>query len=163
MTRLQDIAEKVETAVDTYGNMLFRICLVMLGNERDAEDVVQDTMLKLLQKAPAFESPEHQKAWLIRTASNRCKDIKRFQFRHPQIDMTELQEYTANPEDSGILEALMGIPEKFRIVLILYHVEGYHTYEIGKMLGKSASAIKMRLQKGHKLLKEKYRNIDELN
>lgn len=157
MTRLQDIAEKVETAIDTYGNMLFRICLVMLGNERDAEDVVQDTMLKLLQKAPVFESPEHQKAWLIRTASNRCKDIKRFQFRHPQIGVTELQEYTADPEDSGILEALMGIPEKFRIVLILYHVEGYHTYEIGKMLGKSASAIKMRLQKGHKLLKEKYR------
>ena len=47
MTRLQDIAEKVETAVDTYGNMLFRICLVMLGNERDAEDVVQDTIHRL--------------------------------------------------------------------------------------------------------------------
>lgn len=149
--------DAVEHVLETYGDLLFRICLAMLRNPSEAEDVVQDTLLKLLQKAPVFENPEHEKAWLIRVASNECRDRIRFWHNHPEMTLDELQLYGSAPENSGILEALMQIPEKFRIVMILYYVEEYRTEEIANIIHKSASAVKMRLQKGRKLLEAIYR------
>ena len=150
-------ADDIEGVVRTYGNMLFRICLVMLRNESDAEDAVQDTILRYIQKAPSFDSSEHEKAWLIKVATNRCRDMKRFWLRHPQSDITELHGCVSDLESCGIIEALIMIPEKFRIVMTLYYVEEYRIEEIAGMIEKSTSAVKMRLQKGRKLLEEKYR------
>ena len=81
--------------------------------------------------------------------------------RHPVTDIEELKEFIGGEEegvkDSGILDALMTLPEKFRMVLVLYYVEGYRTEEIAKIIGKSTSAVKMRLQKGRRLLEDVYR------
>ena len=147
----------VQTIVQIYGNMLFRICYVILGNEADAEDAVQETMVKYMQKAPAFENSEHEKAWLITTARNQCRDMLRFRLRHPQINLEYLQGLSSDTYDSGILEALMSLPEKFRVVLILYYVEEYCIADIARIIRRTPSAVKMRLQKGRRLLEEKYR------
>jgi len=146
-----------ETIVNLYGNMLFRICYVILGSETDAEDAVQETIIKYMQKAPAFVSPEHEKAWLITTAKNHCRDMLRFRLRHPQINIEYLQGLSSDSSDSNILEALMSLPEKFRLVLTLYYVEEYRIEDIARIIQKTPSAVKMRLQKGRKLLEEKYR------
>ena len=151
-------ADAVETAVRTYGNALYRLCFVMLGNECDAEDAVQEVFIRYLQKAPAFADEEHEKAWLITVAANRCRDILRLRKRHPQIDAEALGEVPAQTEDSsGILEALLALPEKFRLVLILYYVEEYPVEAIAEIIGRTSSAVKMRLRKGRKLLEELYR------
>ena len=150
-------ADEIETAVRIYGNTLYRLCFVMLGNESDAEDAVQDAFIRYIQKAPRFQSSDHEKAWLITVAKNRCRDILRFRKRHPQTDPDDLREMHVSPPDGGILEALMSLPEKFRLVLTLYYVEEYPMEEIAQMIGKTASAVKMRLQKGRKLLEEIYR------
>ena len=150
-------ASDVERVVHTYGNMLFRLCLITLGNASDAEDVIQETMITYLQKKPEFKDAEHEKAWLITVATNKCKDLLRFRVRHPMIDLEQIQEFAAEDSDSGILEALMTLPEKFRIVLILYYVEEYRIEEIAKVIGKTPSAVKMRLQKGRSLLGKVYR------
>ena len=150
-------ADAVEAAIRAYGNPLYRLCFVMLRNESDAEDAVQETFIRYLQKAPRFEAPDHEKAWLITVAANQCRDLLRFRKRHPQIDSDALPEVSARSSDSGILEALMALPEKFRIVLTLYYVEEYHIDEIARIIGKTPSAVKMRLQKGRKLLEELYR------
>lgn len=142
--------------MNAYGNKLFRICLIMLGNASDAEDGVQETLIKYLQKSPEFKDKEHEKAWLIKVASNTCRDMLRFRTRHATVDMESINQFTKDSSDNGILEALMVLPEKFRIVLVLYYVEQYKTEEIAKMIGKSSSAVKMRLQKGRRLLKEIY-------
>ena len=149
-------AGDVERVVHTYGNMLFRLCLITLGNASDAEDVIQETMITYLQKKPEFKDAEHEKAWLITVASNKCKDLLRFRARHPMIDLEQIQEFAAEDSDSGILEALMTLPEKFRIVLILYYVEEYRIEDIAKVIGKTPSAVKMRLQKGRGLLEKVY-------
>ena len=146
----------IENIIDTYGNVLFRLCLIMLGNAYDAEDAVQETLIKYLQKAPDFKDKEHEKAWFIKVAANKCKDMLRFRTRHMMVDIESIKEFTKDDSDSGILEALMILPEKFRIVLVLYYVEQYKTEEIAEMIGKSVSAVKMRLQKGRRLLKEIY-------
>ena len=150
------LEKDVERIMNAYGNKLFRICLIMLGNASDAEDVVQETLIKYLQKSPEFKDKEHEKAWLIKVASNTCRDMLRFRTRHATVDMESINQFTKDSSDNGILEALMVLPEKFRIVLILYYMEQYKTEEIAKMIGKSSSAVKMRLQKGRRLLKEIY-------
>ena len=149
--------DSIEEVVHTYGNMLFRLCLITLGNASDAEDVVQETMIKYLQKSPKFENEEHEKAWLIKVATNKCRDILRYRKNHPVVDMEEIMEFTKDATQSDIMDALMTLPERFRIVLILYYVEEYNVKEIARFIGKSTSAVKMRLQKGRKLLNETYR------
>ena len=150
-------ADGIENIVRTYGNTLYRLCFVMLGNESDAEDAVQESFIKYLQKTPPFENTEHEKAWLITVATNQCKDILRFRRRHPQTDLENLRETPQLSSDSGILEALMTLPEKFRFVLTLYYVEEYRIEDIAKIIGRTPSAVKMRLQKGRRLLEETFR------
>ena len=154
-------AGDVEKVLHLHGSLLFRTSLIILGNAQDAEDVVQETMLSYMQKAPFFEDEEHEKAWLLTVLTNKCRDLQRFRMRHPAIDVEEIKEFIgkeeANDSNSGILEALMSLPEKFRTVLVLYYVEGYQTEEIAKIIGRSASAVKMRLQKGRRLLEDVYR------
>ena len=150
-------ADDIDTLIANYGDMLYRLCLIMLKNESDAEDVVQETYIKYFQKTPTFESREHQKAWLIRVATNTCRDTLRFRVRHPQIDDEDINKLVSDSSDSGILEALTMVPEKFRLVLTLYDIEDYRIEDIAKIIGRSSSAVKMRLQKGRKMLEEIYR------
>ena len=147
----------MEEIVQSYGDMLYRLCLVMLGNASDAEDTVQETLLCYIRKSPVFKDKEHEKAWLIAVATNKCKDMLRYKKRRPQVDLDYIKDISAEKCDSGIIEALMQLPEKFRIVLILYYVEEYPVNEIAKMINRTPSAIKMRLQKERKLLEETYR------
>jgi RNA polymerase sigma-70 factor (ECF subfamily) len=129
----------------------------MLKNSADAEDAVQSVFMKLFMKVPQFESDEHEKAWLIRVATNKCRDMLRYRKRHITEPESALDTLVQNTESSLILEALMSLPDKFRIVLTLHYIDGYKVEEIAKMIDKSASAVKMRLQKGRKLLEEAYR------
>lgn len=142
--------------VETYGDMVYQICLVSLKNHADAEDAVQEVFLKHLTHAPDFESREHEKAWLITVALNQCKNMVRNQRLIP-TDPELLHPPDEPPGQKAVLEALMQVPEKFRIVLTLHYVYGYKLSEIAKMLGKTTSAIKMRLSKGKKLLADIYR------
>ena len=150
------MADSIESIINTYGDMLFRLCLITLGNSHDAEDAVQETFIRYLQKAPEFKNTEHEKAWLITVATNKCKDILRFKSKHQQISFDDINEFTTDSHGSDIIEALMTLPEKFKTVLILYYVEGYSTEEIARIIKRTKSAVKMRLQKGRHLLKEAY-------
>ena len=150
-------AGDLETAINRYGDMLYRLCVLMLKNDSDAEDALQDTMLKYYQKAPAFENAEHEKAWLIRVAANRCRDLLRYRVRHPQIDDEALSRISCDSSDSAILEALTDLPEKYRLVLTLYYIEGFSIGQIAGIITRTPSAVKMRLHKGRILLKEHYR------
>ena len=150
-------SDNVRDALDEYGDILFRLCLVMLRNNADAEDAVQETFIKYMLSSPEFNDKQHEKAWLITVASNKCKDMLRFRKHHITESEELLSNYTTDTESTGILDALMEISEKFRIVLTLHYVEGYKVDEIAKIIGKTSSAVKMRLAKGRKLLEEKYR------
>lgn len=151
----------IERIVDTYGNMLFRICLVMLSNEKDAEDVVQDTFITYLTKAPTFNDSEHEKAWLITIATNRCKNMSRYNFIRKHMDISDLQLYSKDDENYGLLDHLMRLPTKQKIVLLLHYVEGYKVDEIAKILTITTSAVKKRLQRGRELLRERYREEND--
>ena len=150
-------ADEIEKTIEQYVDMLYRLCVIILKNESDAEDAVQETVLKLYRKSPSFQDEEHKKAWLIRVATNQCRDLLRFRLRHPQLEEEQLEKIGTESPDSGILEALSELPEKYRIVLTLYYVEECSIKEIAKIICRTTSAVKMRLQKGRKLLEVKYR------
>lgn len=150
-------ADDIEAIIDRYGDMLYRLCLIMLRSESDAEDAVQDTFIRYFRKAPVFENDEHRKAWLIRVAVNRCRDLLRFRTRHPQTDAEIPDRAVQDCADSGILDALASLPEKYRVVLTLYYVEDCRIDQIAAIINRTTSAVKMRLQKGRRLLEEVYR------
>ncbi len=150
-------ADDMEKTIEKYADMLYRLCFIMLHNESDAEDAVQETIIKRYQKSPAFRDDEHEKAWLIRVATNQCRDMLRFRNRHPQLEAEVLEKTASDETESGILEALAALPEKYRIVLTLYYVHECSVEEIARIICRTSSAVKMRLQKGRKLLSEKYR------
>lgn len=147
----------VRKAVHKYGDMLYRLCFVMLRNTADAEDAVQETFIAYTTKSPVFSDKEHEKAWLLKVASNKCRDMLRFRKRYQLTELSELEAVVQDDESSHILEALMELPEKFRLVLTLYYIDEYKVKEIAEIIKKTPSAVKMRLQKGRKLLEEKYR------
>ena len=144
----------IEEIVDDYSNMLFKICLVLLCRETDAQDAVQDTFCRYLERDREFTDAEHEKAWLIRVAVNRCKDMIRFEKRHPIVDIAELTDYYATEQDGQILEKLFELPEKMKVTIYLFYIEGYHVEEIAKILHISENAVKKRLQRGRLQLKE---------
>lgn len=143
----------IEEVVAKYSPMLYRICVVMLGNETDAEDAVQDTICKYLECPREFRDREHEKAWLIKVAQNRCRDMHRFRLRHPQVELEEVTESYTDPEYSQVLAELVKLPLAVKAAVYLYYIEGYKTQEVAEILGISVNAVKKRLQRGRKMLK----------
>lgn len=150
----------VEEIFQKYGEMLYKICIVMLKKTFDAEDTVQDVLIKYMTKRPLFETCEHEKAWLIRVTINLCKDklrfYKHFYKQHPYINVETIK--TTYPEDSidnQIFAILLELPSKYKEVLLLYYVEGYKCLEISKILKITESTVKKRLERGRNLLKNK--------
>ncbi len=142
-----------EEVVTTYSPMLYRICVVMLGNEADAQDAVQDTICRYLERRKEFRDGEHEKAWLIKVAQNRCRDMRRFQMRHPKISLEEVTASYEDPEYSQVLVELISLPLPVKEAVYLYYIEGYKTTEVSEILGISVNAVKKRLQRGRKLLR----------
>ena len=88
-----DIEKDIREAVIKYRDMLYKICLVILCNEQDVQDVIQDTFCRYLEKKPDFRVEEHEKAWLIKVATNICRDMIRFRVRHPKVSIDEVENF----------------------------------------------------------------------
>lgn len=137
-----------------YMDRLYRMALFMLFSVQDAEDIVQETYIRLLVKQPKFHDEEHAKAWLIRVCINLCKNQLRFRKRHLQDNIEGLQMPIVRTEVYEIMHSVHFLPEKLRKVMILHAVEGYSVKEISKILKISESAVKKRLQRGRDLLRK---------
>lgn len=146
--------EDVEEIFFRYGNMLYRTAVVMLGNKSDAEDAVQDTLIRYMEHRREFKDEEHRKAWLLRVCINLCKNRLLFKKRHPQIEFAELTEYYEKSEDGWLAELLMRLPESYRAVLMMYYVMGYNIRETARILKITESAVKKRMERGRNRLRE---------
>ena len=152
--------EHISGIVRRYGDLLYRTSFVLLKNEKDAEDAVQETLIEYMNTGVRFEGEEHEKAWLLRVAVNKSKDLLRYRARHPLLE--ESAEARTSTSDgtvasSPVLDALLTLPEKYRLALTLHYVEGYNVKETAQIMHLTGSAVKMRLKKGRELLKAAYR------
>lgn len=138
---------------DLYKTMLFRIAFSYLGNKYDCEDILQEAFIRLIYHAPDFPSNEDEKRWAIRITINLCKNHLRSFWHRNKASLEDYVEYAVTPEEGHILQQILDLPDKYRIVLHLYYVEGYRVHEIANILKLSESGVKMRLKRGRELLK----------
>lgn len=141
--------------VQEYADMILRISYSYLKQTCDAEDICQTVFLKILTKDIRFDTPEHEKAYIIRATVNACKDHLKSGFFRKTVPL-EAAETMAAPQlpDLPILEALQALPEKYRVPIYLYYYEDYSAREIGKILGKSEGNITTCLSRGRKKLRD---------
>lgn len=151
--------EDFEVFVARHENKLYRTALAIMGNVSDAEDVVQEAFLRAYEKAPGFETGEHEKAWLIRVTVNLCNS----RLRSPWRKRTEplLASYpAAEPEQQELLEYVLALPPKYRAVIHLFYYEGYSVEDIAGLTGQKESTVRSLLtrarQKLKSILKEDY-------
>ena len=157
-TTRQDPGEIVEH----YGNMVYRICYVRLHGfcMTAVDDAFQEVFLRYMERAPQFQSAEHEKAWFCRCAVQRCTDILRQNARHPTVELPDTQPVTDTPEntENRVLDMLCSLPELYRTPLYLSAVMGYTTGEIAALLhilpGTARVRISRAREKMAKLLKE---------
>ena len=147
---------EVSKAVDAYADMIRRICMVHLKNYADTEDIFQTVFLKYVLSSIVFENTEHEKAWFIRVTLNSCKDYLKSLFRHQTVPLDLLLEESPNisPEYLDVLEAVLSLPENYRVVIYLHYYEGYTAKEIGKLLNKKENTIYSLLSRGREQLKQ---------
>lgn len=145
---------EAERLVNTYSDLILRLSYTYLKSTHDAEDICQNVFLKLLTSGQTFDSPAHEKAWIIRTAANACKDVLRSAHRRRTVGLEAAAAAAAPPApDSTVLDAVMALPEKYREAVYLHYYEGYSVREIASLLGRSEAAVTAHLSRGRKSLR----------
>lgn len=148
--------EDINRAIEQYADMVKRICVLHLKNHADTEDIFQTVFLKYALHTAAFQSAEHEKAWLIRVTLNACRDLLRSFFRSRTVSLDEIARQTASVSDESreVLQAVLQLPEKYRKAIYLHYYEGYTAPQIGRILGKNANTVYTLLTRGRQLLKQ---------
>lgn len=147
---------EVNTAIEQYSAMVLRLCGVYLKNDADVEDIFQTVFLKYALHDRSFESPEHEKAWLIRVTVNACKDLLRSFFRSKTVPLAQLPEYLSNltPERLAVMEAVWALPKGYRECIYLHYYEGYTAPEIAAILHRNPNTVYTHLTRARAMLRE---------
>ena len=141
--------------IETYNrhvDMVYRVCYSFMKNQTDAEDMVQETFLRLLSNQKKFADERHEKAWLIVTASNLCKDtLKKWWRTNENIDdYPDLPQKTNG--SSSVMEAILSLSDDYKTAVYMYYYESYSTAEIAQFLGCPDATVRSRLARARKQL-----------
>lgn len=141
--------------VKAYSGRVFAICLGMLGNIHDAEDIAQQTLLKGLTNINQLRDNEQFGAWISQIAKNMCIDFIRVQTHRHNSLIKRFVTSRSNPKDySELKSALAKLPEEYRLALMLYYFDGRSTRNIAETLKVSEGAIHTRLSRAKKRLRK---------
>lgn len=134
---------------------LYRVSYGLLSNEQDRLDAVQECLTKAWEKRRTLKQPDYFRTWVTRILINECHTIGRKQRR--VTPMAELPEsaWTPPPDaDLATHDALVALPEKLRLPLMLFHMEGYAIREIAIMLRLPQGTVSTRLRRARLALLE---------
>ena len=121
---------------------------------KDAEDILQETLIRYLQTMPELENASHEKAWLLKVAANLSKNRIDYN-RVRQTDELEESLVAEKREDLRFVwEAVRALPQKYREVIHLYYHEGYSTAQIAQILEARETTVRTNLRRGRLQLKE---------
>ena len=156
----EQFGRNAERLLDTFGNAILRMAYSYLHNMSDAEEILQETLIRYLTVQPELQGPEHEKAWLLWVAANLSKN--RLDYNRLR-DTDELEETLVSQERedlSFLWEAVKQLPDANREVIHLFYYEGYSTAQIAKILNRRESTVRSDLRRGRerlkKILKEEY-------
>lgn len=144
--------EKIIDIYNRHVDTIYRVCFIYMKNKSDTEDMVQTTFIKLIKSNKKFESSEHEKAWLIRTATNTCKNSVKHWFRK-NINIDYIDEVSENIKDDTTISLILSLPDKYKSVIYMYYYEGFSTKEIANILNMKEATVRSNLSRGRTLLK----------
>ena len=144
-----------QEAVEQYADMVFRLAYSYLKNRADAEDVMQETLLKLYTEPSAFETPEHRRYWVVRVAVNECKRLLRTPWRRRTGPLEEVPETAVfdTPAQSELFRQVMALPPRYRAAIYLHYYEGYSVREIAEAMNAKPSTVQTWLMRARGMLK----------
>lgn len=154
----------IEVLIEKYKNNIYAVAFNICKNKHDAEDVVQDTFIQYLSQKKDFQSEQHIRAWIIRVAINKAKNKNNLFFRRNSLPLEDYIETLTFESDESheLFQAVMKLPEKYRIVIHLFYYEDYSVQEIADILKITQNNVKVRLSRGRlslrKTLKEAWDN-----
>ncbi len=140
-----------------YSDRLYAAAFNICRQKQDAEDAVQDALIRLYHTDREFESEEHLKAWLLRVTINAAKSTKRLFWNRNRTSYEEYMDSLSfeEPSDRTLMDEVLALPEKYRIVIHLFYYEEYKIKEIADILKVSENTVKTRLLNGRRILKTK--------
>jgi len=133
---------------------IFRIALSYTKSRADADDITQNTLIKLYRADKSFDSQAHIKHWLIRVSINESKKALLSPWRRLEPLEEMLPAFSLpSREHSELFCAVMNLPRKYRTAILLYYYEDYSTDEISKILSIPKATICTHLKRGREKLK----------
>jgi len=167
--------KEIQLKIEKYGDMLFKFSYIRLQNIQDAEDVVQEVFYQYLKTSHIFESPEHEKAWLLKVAVNACRKLWRSAWRRHQAALDPEEEWAVSeggglpksfgsgqePEEAVVrqeerrrlMEKVLQLPARYREVIHLFYYEDLSVKEIARITGRGESTVTSQLTRGRELLR----------
>lgn len=161
--------EAYRQIVEEYGNRLLRTCYLILRDREEAEDVVQETFIKVFQKLETFKENSRLYTWIYTIALNLSRD----RLRKKQDTLTIQDEWVGNNDVESHVEMsidrevlrkeLFEINSLYREVLVLFYFEDFSIKEISNLLNEKEGTIKSKLSRGRNILKESLLKGGQLN
>ena len=140
--------------MDTYTPLIMRLGYSYLRSKEDAEDLCQETRIKLVRRGGGFADEEHEKAWVVRVAINACKDRLKSAERSRVVELDSVAEPVAETDEGGgVLEAVQRLPQAYQEPLYLPDGEGDKIAEVAVLTGKSEAAVAKNLSRGRAMLR----------
>lgn len=155
--------EEFSRAVQTYGDMIYRVAYHALGSREDAEDVMQTVLLRLFEQKGEFESEDHRKHWLLRVAVNESRKTLRSFWRRAAVPLEDWHELAA-PEDrerAELMGAVMALEPKYRLAIYLYYYEGLSVAETAAALRANPSTVQTWLLRARARLRKELSEEEE--
>ncbi len=150
--------ESLERVVETYSDMVYRLAYAQTRSRQDADDVYQEVFLRYLRRRPIFDSPEHQKAWLIRVTLNCCKKLWASPWRRRTVPLEEMREASPQgweqPFYPELARALEQLPAHYRAVIHLFYYEDMSVEQISRTLDRKPSTVRTQLTRARQRLRE---------
>ena len=136
---------------------MYKAAKAVLRNDEDVADAISDSSVVCREKLRQLKEEAYFRTWMTRILINKCHDILRKQ-KHISLleEMPEIPSGEGNYENIEWVEALASLGEKYRLVLMLYYVEGFKTGEIGEILGMPESTVRSRLARGRQQLAKEF-------
>ena len=158
--------EAMQPFVESFQRKIFNYTWLMCGQREDAEEVAQDTLLKVFENWEQLRSPEQVKPWVFQIARNCCLMKRRKSVFAPTAEVPiedvalEAHEEAADERvirkelNAELERALRAIPESYRAVVLLRDAEGMSTGETAALLEISEDNVKQRLHRGRAMLRK---------
>ena len=143
----------IEAIYTRHVDTVYRVCYSFMGNAADSEDAMQSVFVKLMSSGLLFTSSEHEKAWLIKVASNHCKDVLKSAARKT-ASLDRVAEPIAREEGFDmVLDVVLALDPKYKVPVYLHYYEGYSAVDIARLLEKPASTIRSHLSEARTILR----------